>query len=556
METNEYMVRYERQAVIKLLAVEREIHDDIHVLTALRGLFDSIEHVNREQFKIFSHDLMVSHTSIQALEWIPRVPMAERAAYEARARQDGYDEFSFLERGADKTLVPVLDREEYFPVYYVEPMIGNEKALGFDLASNERRKAALLEAWRSNEEVATAKITLVQEKGSQSGMLVFLPVFKGGSEVHGGSFQEAPLLGFALGVYRVGDMVEKALADLHKDTYFTIIDVTDDQNRELLYGETDIDASNFQAVNGVFFKKEINVAGRKWLCLITPSHDDVELSIHTRSLTLLLVSLAVTFLATLLIRNLLASRARIESEVERKTLEIRETQESLKEANAELEEFAYRTSHDLRSPIISAQGLLKIAEKQILDDNPDKARQSLELLDSGLDKLKNLIEDLLQLTRTKNAEEELTELNVTETIDDAIDKFAHMENFQRLYIQKDLEWGGALLTKKSRFVLIVENLISNAIKYQDVKEEQSYIKIISKKENGHFLFTIEDNGLGIPEDNQDDMFQMFKRFHSRTSYGSGLGLYMMKKSADVLGGEITYQSLEKGSCFQLRTPCE
>lgn len=102
--------------------------------------------------------------------------------------------------------------------------------------------------------------------------------------------------------------------------------------------------------------------------------------------------------------------------------------------------------------------------------------------------------------------------------------------------------------------MILENLISNAIKYQDTKRQTSYIKISTYNDGNSFVLEVEDNGLGIPEEQQDSLFTMFKRFHPRTAFGSGLGLYLMKKSADVLGGKVTFQSLEEGSIFRLNIP--
>ncbi|MEC7575772.1 MAG: ATP-binding protein, partial [Pseudomonadota bacterium] len=68
------------------------------------------------------------------------------------------------------------------------------------------------------------------------------------------------------------------------------------------------------------------------------------------------------------------------------------------------------------------------------------------------------------------------------------------------------------------------------------------------------VLRVEDNGLGVPEENQNQLFTMFKRFHPKVSFGSGLGLYMMKKSADILGGEISFEPLKKGSAFILKVP--
>lgn len=226
----------------------------------------------------------------------------------------------------------------------------------------------------------------------------------------------------------------------------------------------------------------------------------------------------------------------------------------IKQANAELEEFAYRTSHDLRSPLVSSIGLLGIAERAIKAENKDKALTSLSLTQTSLEKLDNLVKDILLLTQTKNEVEIEENVNVNELIQEAIDKLRHLDDFERLEFQKNLEFSGSLNVKKNRLVLIVENLISNAVKYQDRRKTQSWVKISTTEIDDHFVLSVEDNGLGVPKEQQKNLFKMFKRFHPKTSFGSGLGLYMMNKSAVILDGEINFKETGEGSIFSLSIP--
>lgn len=224
--------------------------------------------------------------------------------------------------------------------------------------------------------------------------------------------------------------------------------------------------------------------------------------------------------------------------------------------NLELEEFAYRASHDLRSPIISTVGLLKVLEDAVKDGQTDLALESLEHANSSLEKLQLLIQDILALTKSKHVKEERVTISVKEIIDEAIKKLSFMDNFERLTISQKLTFNQPLEIQKSRFTLILENMLSNAIKYQDLKEQSPYIKIVTTEENGEFILRIEDNGLGIPKDMQSRMFEMFARFHTNVSFGTGLGLYMMKKSAKIMKGDIIFEEPEKGCIFKLVIPLD
>ena len=220
----------------------------------------------------------------------------------------------------------------------------------------------------------------------------------------------------------------------------------------------------------------------------------------------------------------------------------------------ELEEFSYRTSHDLRSPLVSSIGLLNLAQENIDDEDYDAAKRSMLLVKTSLTKLETLVQDILELAKTKNMDEPPEEVSVERIIDDALQKFTYMENFENLDIKKNLNFTGFFKTRKTRIMLILENLISNAVKYQDTQKDSSFLKISTFSNEGNIVFEIEDNGLGIPKKQQKHMFVMFKRFHPRVSFGSGLGLYMMKKSADILNGEILFEDTGGGSKFTLIIP--
>ncbi len=233
---------------------------------------------------------------------------------------------------------------------------------------------------------------------------------------------------------------------------------------------------------------------------------------------------------------------------------VKKTQEKLQTANAELEEFSYRTSHDLRSPLVSSITLLDIAKKSLETNKIEKTLKSINLTQNSLVKLEALVQDILLLTQTKNMQEDRKEIDVSNFIEESLKKFSHMTDFDRLDIQKNLQFTDPLNVKVSRFRLIIENLISNAIKYQDTEKEHSFIKITTHDDNQFFILSIEDNGLGIPEKHHKQLFSMFKRFHTKVAFGSGLGLYMVKKSADIIDAELTFKDSGNGCIFELKLP--
>ncbi|MCI5048927.1 MAG: HAMP domain-containing histidine kinase [Rickettsiales bacterium] len=226
---------------------------------------------------------------------------------------------------------------------------------------------------------------------------------------------------------------------------------------------------------------------------------------------------------------------------------------ALEESNAELEEFAYRTSHDLRSPLVSSIGLLDTVHKAIESDKKDVAIKGIAHVETSLKKLEILVKDILALTKTKNIQEAPQWMDIEVMTHDAIKNLSHMENADRLNFKTSIEVR-KIKAAESRLILLIENLISNAIKYQDTKKTESFVHVSTRMDDGMVALIVEDNGIGIPKDKQNAVFSMFKRFHPKTAFGSGLGMYMMKKSAEMIGGSITYKDVGHGSRFTVHIP--
>ena len=206
------------------LLFQNSIEGYLDGLDGLSRFYASTATFNRSRFRNFIISYIDANPEIQALEWIPRVSQDARTRYESTARGDGFADFVISERSPEGTLVAATLRAEYYPVYYIEPIEGNEVALGFDLASNETRLTALEKARDTGRIVATARIKLVQEASQQFGFLVFKPVYKQGTEPSTIDARRLNIEGFMLGVFRIGDILETSLAPIR--SRFTNFDIT------------------------------------------------------------------------------------------------------------------------------------------------------------------------------------------------------------------------------------------------------------------------------------------------------------------------------------------
>ncbi len=263
--TSEFHVHAsERAAALGATLREREI-----ILESVRRLFAASETVTRAEFSVFVSPLFSYASCMRALEWIPRVEHADRERYMAMAADDGFAQFQITERGTDRQLVVAPERDEYFPVYFVEPHEGNETALGYDLASNVVRRKALEEARDTGEATATSRIILVQEREQGYAFLLFMPVYRGGICPHTVAQRREALGGFILGVFRIADVVADAVSGLSPlDIDISIVDRSAGRGEGLLFG---VLPSEGDATRHV---QQLTIGKRHWdmVCTATPEY--------------------------------------------------------------------------------------------------------------------------------------------------------------------------------------------------------------------------------------------------------------------------------------------
>ncbi|QHJ11675.1 putative diguanylate cyclase DgcE [Paraglaciecola mesophila] len=234
----------------------------------------------------------------------------------------------------------------------------------------------------------------------------------------------------------------------------------------------------------------------------------------------------------------------------------KKSSEALLLAKQEMEEFAYRITHDLRSPLSSMDYVMKMVANYINKGDLPNALKTVQSTQNGIAKLSELVCSVLDVSKIKLQDEASQAVDVSLIVYDTLEALCHMENFARLDIKTQFEYIGSLHTKPNKFTQIVDNFISNAIKYQDTSKANSFIRVFTYKAGDEFVLEVQDNGLGVPAVHRDKLFQMFERFHPKASIGTGLGLYMVKKSADLLGGHLSYSvpESEEGSIFRFSLP--
>jgi PAS domain S-box-containing protein len=231
--------------------------------------------------------------------------------------------------------------------------------------------------------------------------------------------------------------------------------------------------------------------------------------------------------------------------------ELKEAENELKRINFELDNFVYHASHDIKAPLCSLMGLLKLME---IEKDPLMKEVCIAEAKKSIARLSDFIKDLIDYSRNNRTNLHSSRIDFEQMINDCLNNLRYMEGLGRMKriikIQDSLDFW----SDEVRIRTILMNCISNAIKYQDILKEDSVLSIkISQKEHNTCI-TISDNGIGIEESNQKKIFDMFFRATEKSS-GSGLGLYIVRQVVEKLKGTLFVHSKKgKGTIFTVILP--
>ncbi|UZR98622.1 PAS domain-containing sensor histidine kinase [Chondrinema litorale] len=211
---------------------------------------------------------------------------------------------------------------------------------------------------------------------------------------------------------------------------------------------------------------------------------------------------------------------------------------SLSQSNEELDRFVYRVSHDLKSPLNSVQGLLSLIENET---NKQSRQEFIDLTKKSINKLLDFIKEISELSRNAQQEIHPESINLHTFFSELIESQQFSEDAKDINFKIDVDQPNSFLSDKTRLSIILNNLISNAIRYKRTYNVSSEIRLIAKVDEKQVQIEVYDNGQGILKEHLSKIFNMFYRANQHKA-GSGLGLYIVKEILDKLEGEISVES--------------
>ena len=227
--------------------------------------------------------------------------------------------------------------------------------------------------------------------------------------------------------------------------------------------------------------------------------------------------------------------------------------EALARSNAQLEDFTYVVSHDLKEPLRAIEAFSSFLAEDYSDKLDEEGQRYIAVLREGAVRMKNLIEDLLELSRVGREKPNIDDVAVAGLLQDVRrdQEFSLAERNATLQIQPDLP---TVHGDRLRLKQVFQNLISNAIKYN--KQTHPVVDVSCQESGGFYVFSVQDNGIGIEERYHEKIFQIFQRLNSREEYeGTGAGLTICKKIVEAHGGRVWVESKAgQGSTFRFTIP--
>ena len=231
----------------------------------------------------------------------------------------------------------------------------------------------------------------------------------------------------------------------------------------------------------------------------------------------------------------------------------KKTEQQLDYKVQELNTFIYKTTHDLRSPLASLMGLIKLANNEKIENK--NLKQYFQMIDKSVEKMDKLLIDLVSITNISQGQLKINKIDFENILDEIIQSLSYAPNFKNIIFTKKITIEETFFTDERLLYSVLQNVIDNALKYsKNNLREQAVITIIIETNKKSAFIKITDNGIGIQGDNQDKIFDMFYRA-TTASQGTGLGLYIVKNSIEKMKGtiELTSQK-DEGTAITIVLP--
>lgn len=523
---------------------------------------------SRQDFRDLYESLIEDGLDFKAMQFDPNVTRDERAGYEAEAREYyaqnyphvNYRGFLGFDDGLENGLVPTGESDFYFPIHYMEPVVGNEAAIDLDYYSHISRRKTLTYAFDNGEPAVTERLSLVSDPNSTAARCgaIGAPAF-GIVMMHPGvnltTSEEPWPRDMSSIVICIPSLLERAMEGYAGKSKTYIHDTSDEKDSFLGGVQHNPDSDDPKAVNhlqeigldeiqGEYrYTEKLALTNRIWTVTIVAPKSAYQPNISfvvSGAVLVLVASMCLAlwiYTSTVRTRKFSAMKARVNSE--KASLILENTRQAAR-AERELNDFI---AHEVRNPVAAAMAACSFVKAAVNENNPlvdlqkrQDTREDVAVIYNSLNFINALLRNMLDMHRASHKQ-----LNVNlETIDvyhDILQSTAGMIYQRDSKVKVIVECDPQVLFVMSdclRLKQVILNLSRNATKFVD----QGFIKLRGFVVDNEVRLAVEDSGVGIPPDKQDFLFGKFQESLDQLSQGTGIGLYLCKNLVELMGGEI------------------
>ncbi len=563
--------------------------ESIHSMGAYIGALNVIR---QQRFKQDAQKMLESRKNIDIVAWIPQVLNTEQRMFINTTRKQ-VEDFTMTEFANNGEIVPISQRERYFPLTYEEPDSSLNTIIGLDMGSQPDWLQTMEQGRDKGMPIATKAFPYDSKKSMHIG--IFQPVYHSGLP-NKLAARRANVRGFIFVTTDLSKIIKQSLKDLLAQNFsLEIINNEDNTSTTNTTQNITTDSGILQTVQYWLslslqiqphnFTTKLNVVGQSWSVILSPTD---EFTVAKSAWVVLIGGSLLTILLVSYMLILMGRTARIERLVAERTFELEESEAHLvqSEKMASIGQMVAGIVHEINTPLAYVKSSVELTKGHIdeigealgtyegLCKQDDATSEQIQiakdmsktleedetleeaqmLLDNGLngiDKISNLVKNLKDFSRLDRAE--AADHDVNKGLNDALNMINHMLD-DKVKIDKNYSDVQHVMCAPAQINQVFLNLLVNAIHAVSDEEKGGIIKIITSQQEKRVKITIEDNGNGIPTENLTRIFEPFFTT-KRSGKGTGLGLAISYKIIKEHRGELKVASkIGQGTTFTIYLP--